>query len=267
MRAKRAVASISARVRKAHVPATRARMMASLPAAVTVGYLPLPAQQGSAPQPETVPAGNQQQQPLQFVHDAFTGFALQTALQDDASLPEPDFAASIVPEDPPESVGSFDPLLPVEEPVVPVPLLLPVLLPLLLPALLPLLLPVPLPMVLPLPLAALPLPLPLVLPVPLLPLLLPVDAPAASAPADPLEPDPLSSLVKGPAVPLVLLLQAASPTVDDAPMTTMTWKSFSIFMKLTLPPIRELGNLPDMSRLELESVIRGTPSTSRSAEL
>ena len=36
MRAKRAVASISACVRKAHVAATRARMIASLPSAVAV---------------------------------------------------------------------------------------------------------------------------------------------------------------------------------------------------------------------------------------
>jgi hypothetical protein len=57
---------------------------------------------------------------------------------------------------------------------------------------------------------------------------------------------PLSSLEPG---PLVLLLQAASPTVDDAPITTMTWKSFSMFMKQTILPIGELGTFRDVSRL------------------
>jgi hypothetical protein len=50
--------------------------------------------------------------------------------------------------------------------------------------------------------------------------------------------DPLSSVADPAGVEL--LLQAASPTVDDAPMTTMTWKSFSIFMAPTLSPMREL---------------------------
>jgi hypothetical protein len=51
---------------------------------------------------------------------------------------------------------------------------------------------------------------------------------------------PLSSLEEPP-VPPVLLLQAASPTVDDAPMATMTWKSFSMFMRHTLPLMDEPG--------------------------
>jgi hypothetical protein len=147
---------------------------------------------------------------------------LHTALHDEASVF--DFAASVVPEDPPESVSPLDPLLPLEGAVVP--LLLPLLpLPLALPLLLPVLVPL-----LPLPPA-----FPLLLP------LLPVDAPAASALVDPLEPDPPSSL--GEPVPLVLLLQAASPAVDDTPMTTTTWKSFSIFMRHTLPPDGGTGNL------------------------
>jgi hypothetical protein len=66
------------------------------------------------------------------------------------------------------------------------------------------------------------------------------DFAASVVPVDPLEPDPLSSL-EGPPVPPVLLLQAASPAVDDAPMTTMTWKSFSIFMKQPYPPTGDLG--------------------------
>ncbi len=116
-------------------------------------------QHGSAPQigvgaGEVDPAANQQQQPLQSVHDASVGSGLHTALHDEASPPVLDVAASVVPVDPPESVGSFDPL-----------------------------------------------PLP---------------------------------LLEGPVVPVVLLLQAASPTVDDAPMTTITWKRFSIFMKHTV---------------------------------
>jgi hypothetical protein len=102
MRAKRAVASISARVRKAHVAATRARMIASLSVAVTVRYLPRPAQQGSAPQigvgyGDVDPAGNQQQQPLQSVHVATCVSAWHTALHDEASPPVVDIAASVDP--------------------------------------------------------------------------------------------------------------------------------------------------------------------------
>jgi hypothetical protein len=202
MRAKRAVASISARVRKAHVAATRARTIASLSSAVTVGYRPRPVQQGSAPQigvvaGEVVPAGNQQQQPLQSVHVATCESAWHAAVHAEAS-PVFDCDASVVfaaSVDPPES-GSADPLLPLEELVLP-PLLPPLLL------------------VLP--------------PLLLLPLLL-VEASVAASP----EPDPLSSL-SGPEV-LLVLLQATSPTVDDAPMTTMTWKSFSMFMNHTVSP-------------------------------
>jgi hypothetical protein len=46
------------------------------------------------------------------------------------------------------------------------------------------------------------------------------------------------SPLEGPLVPVVLLPQAASPPVDDAPMTTMTWKSFSMFMKHICRPRR-----------------------------
>ncbi len=113
-------------------------------------------------------------------------------MQDEASSLAFDCAAS---------VGSVAPLLPLEEPAVP--LLLP-----LLPA------PPPLP-------------------------LLPVDALAASLSVDALDPAPLSSPDEP--EPLEALLQATSPTVDDAPMTTMTWKSFSTFMKRTLRPMSELG--------------------------
>jgi hypothetical protein len=81
MRAKRAVASISARVRNAHVAATRARTISS---EVTSGfYLPWPAQQGSTPQVGTdagegTPTGSQQQQPLQSIHDESSLSGLQT---------------------------------------------------------------------------------------------------------------------------------------------------------------------------------------------
>jgi hypothetical protein len=66
------------------------------------------------------------------------------------------------------------------------------------------------------------------------PLLLPDDPPPEDPPSSPEEPP----------VPLVLL-QAASPTVDDVPMTTMTWKSFSMFMKHTIPPIGPTETCPD----------------------
>jgi hypothetical protein len=131
-------------------------MIASLSVAATVRYLPRPVQQGSAPQIGVVaadvdPAGSQQQQPLQSIHDATCGSAWHTALHDEASPPLVDIAESGPPVGP--SVGSVAPLAPLE----------------------------------------------------------------------------------GPPVPLVVLLQAASPTVDDAPIATMTWKSFSIFMKHTIP--------------------------------
>ena len=48
---------------------------------------------------------------------------------------------------------------------------------------------------------------------------------------DPLDADPPSSFDV-----VSLLLQAARPTVDEAPMTTMTWKSRSICMDEPLPP-------------------------------
>jgi hypothetical protein len=200
IRAKRAVASISARVRKAHVAPTRARTIASLSSAVTVGYLPRPVQQASTPQigadPAPVdPAGNQQQQPLQSIHDETVGSGLHSVLHDETGPASFDFDASAVD---PASVGEVDPLL--------LPLVLPVLLPLVLPVLLPLVLPL-----------ALPVLLPLVVPL-VLPVLLPVDA-AASSLVDPLDPDPLSS--PGEPEPLELL-QAASPTVDEAPITTIT---------------------------------------------
>ena len=164
-------------------------------------------QQGSTPQigvgaAEVDPAGNQQQQPLQSVHDASVRSALQTH---DEAASGVDAAASVVLMVPlllPELL--LLELLPLEELVVP----------------------------LLLPLEELVMPL-------LLPLLLLVVAPE-SVSAPPLEPDPLSSLVE-PVGVLELLLQAASPTVDDVPMTTMTWKSFSMFMRHTLPPIGRPG--------------------------
>jgi hypothetical protein len=120
VREKRAVASISARVRKAHVPVTRAQMIASLSVAVTVRYLPRPAQQASAPQigveaADVDPAGSQQQQLLQSVHDATCGSAWHTALHDEASPPLVDIAASGASVE--ASVGSVAPLPPLEEPV------------------------------------------------------------------------------------------------------------------------------------------------------
>jgi hypothetical protein len=86
-----------------------------------------------------------------------------------------------------------------------------------------------------------------------------VDIAASVAPPDPSvgPAAPLSSLDEPP-VPLVLLLQAASPTVDDAPMATMTWKSFSMFMKHTVPLMDELGTDRDVSRLALERIVCGT---------
>jgi hypothetical protein len=49
--------------------------------------------------------------------------------------------------------------------------------------------------------------------------------------SDPPDPDPPSSSFDE----LLLLLQAASPAVDEAPITTMTWKSFSSFMTYFVP--------------------------------
>jgi hypothetical protein len=153
-------------------------------------------QQGaSAPQigvePPVDPAGNQQQQPLQSIHDETCVSGLHSAAHAEVPLSVLDFDASAVLPVELASVVSLDPLL------VPLPL--------------PLLVPLPLPLLVPLP-------LPLLVPLPL-PLLVPL-LPAASLAVEPLDPDPLSSSLDEPG--LLELLQAASPTVDDAPMTTMT---------------------------------------------
>jgi hypothetical protein len=169
-------------------------------------YLPLPVQQGSAPQigvanGDVDPAGNQQQQPLQSVHCESVLSGLHTELH-----VEP-------PEDPLEA----DPLDPL--PLPPVPLLVEA--PLLAAPLLPVLLLVEAPL-----LAEPSLPVPLLVEPPLLAEpLLPVSLPSLPPP---------SSLEETP-VPLVLLLQAASPTVDEAPVTTTTRNSLSIFMSGDIP--------------------------------
>jgi hypothetical protein len=99
-------ASSTARVEKTSAPSFR--------------YLPRPAQQGSASQIGLVanagldvPAGNQQQHPLQFVQLESCGSGLHTALHDDASLPGFEFPASV---DAPESVEARTPLSPLEAP-------------------------------------------------------------------------------------------------------------------------------------------------------
>jgi hypothetical protein len=56
--------------------------------------------------------------------------------------------------------------------------------------------------------------------------------PEEEPPEDPLLEDPLPP-------PLSPLLQETSPTVEDAPATTSTWKSFSIFMARERRPARE----------------------------
>jgi hypothetical protein len=170
-----------------------------------------------------VPAGSQQQQPLQSVHVVFCVSIMHSVLHDEAASGV-DVAASIV---------LMVPLL-----------LLPELLLLLL-----LLEELVVPLLLPLEELVVPL---------LLPELLLLDEAPESVSAAPLEPDPLSSLEE-PVGGLELLLQAASPTVDDVPMTTMTWKSFSMFMGHTLPPIGALGTRRARIQVGLERVVRGTP--------
>jgi hypothetical protein len=66
----------------------------------------------------------------------------------------------------------------------------------------------------------------LLLPLLLLPPLL-LEAPAPSVP------DPPASSPPPPPLPL---LQPLSPTVEEAPATTRTWKSLSILMGGSLPP-------------------------------
>jgi hypothetical protein len=185
-------------------------------------------QQGSEPQigvgnGELDPAGNQQQHPLQSVHVALDMSGLHMVLH-------------IEPVDP-LLLPLLDPLLdPLLEPLLD-PLLEPLLEPLLDPLLEPLLLPLPLPLDVPLLLdvvAPLLLPLPLLDVVPLLdvlpplldvvPLLLPPVSP--DSPASPSPPEPAGVL---------LLLQAARPTVDEAPITTRTWNSLSMFMSDGIP--------------------------------
>ncbi len=178
-------------------------------------------QQGSEPQigvanGDVDPAGNQQQHPLQSVHVALVMSGLHMVLH-------------IEPVDPLE----LPLLLPLLDPLL-LPLLDPLLLPLLDPLLLPLLLPLPLPLDVPLLLDVvvpllLPLPLLDVLPplldvAPMLPLLLPPVSP--DSPASPSPPEPAGVL---------LLLQAARPTVDEAPITTRTWNSLSMFMSDGIP--------------------------------
>jgi hypothetical protein len=70
---------------------------------------------------------------------------------------------------------------------------------------------------------------------------------------DPLDADPPSSFDV-----LSLLLQAARPTVDEAPMTTITWKSLSICMDEPLPRIASSG----VSLLESKDVTGANVSES-----
>jgi len=103
---------------------------------------------------------------------------------------------------------------------------------------LPLLEAVPLLEVLP-PLEAMPL-LEVLPPLEALPLLDVVPPP----PADPLElPEASESCSRAPGA-LLPLLQPTNPTVDDAPRTTIAWKSFSMFTKRTLPLDAGSGHLP-----------------------
>jgi hypothetical protein len=154
-------------------------MIASLSVAVTVRYLPLPAQQGSTPQigvdaGDVAPAGSQQQQPLQSIHVVSCESGWHAAAHAEPSPPVVAGAPSVVPD---PSLGPFAP----------------------------------------------------------------------------------PSSLEGPPLPLVLLLQAASPTVDDAPIATMTWKSFSMFMRHTIPPMSELETNRRVSKLELGSVECSAP--------
>jgi hypothetical protein len=75
----------------------------------------------------------------------------------------------------------------------------------------------------------------------------------SSVPPDPLEPDPPSSFDE-----LLLLLQAASPAVDEAPITTMTLKSFSIFMTCFVPRRTAAGRVRSGTR----GIRGGKPTTS-----
>jgi hypothetical protein len=173
-----------------------------------------------------VPAGSQQQQPSQSVHVVFCVSIMHSVLHEEAASGV-DVAASIVLMVPLLLLPELLLLLLLEE--LAAPLLLPELLLL----------------------------EELVVPL-LLPELLLLDEAPESVSVAPLEPDPLSSLEE-PVGGLELLLQAASPTVDDVPMTTMTWKSFSMFMGHTLPPIGALGTRRARIQVGLERVVRGTP--------
>jgi hypothetical protein len=174
-------------------------------------YLPLPAQQGSVPQigvgaGDVLPAGNQQQQPLQSVHAAFDMSGLQLHVELDPLEADPLDALPLW----------LVPLLAV--PLLLVPLLA-------VPLLLVPLLAVPLLLV---PLLLVPL-----LAVPLLPTepLLPAPLLAEPLLLVPVLAEPL------PAEPLVVVSppQAARPTVDEAPITTTTWNSLSMFMEGGIP--------------------------------
>ncbi len=189
------------------------------------------------------PAGNQQQQPLQSVHAASVLSGLHTALH-------------VEPPEEPLEADPLDPLPLVVEPLLLAEPLLPVLLlvepPSLAEPLLPVLLLVePLSRAEPL-LPVLLLVEPLSLAEPLLPVLLLVEPLPL---AEPLLVDPLllvllpslppPSSLGEPPVPLVLLLQAASPTVDEAPITTTTRNRLSIFMTGGIP--RKKGQSPPVT--------------------
>jgi hypothetical protein len=187
---------------------------------------------------EVAPAGNQQQQPLQSVHDALDLSGLHTELHVEApeELPEEDpLDPLLLPEEPLDELLWLAPLS-IEPWLAPLSAGPPWLAPLSAEPLLPLLPEPLLPELLPLlvePLLVEPLLPPLVEPLELPPLaeppLLPLMAPPESVSAGSPEVDPPSSLEPA-VVPPLPLLQAARPTVDEAPMTTTTWNSLSIFM-------------------------------------
>jgi hypothetical protein len=177
-------------------------------------------QQGSLPQVgdptgHIDPTGSQQQQPLQSVQSTGSvALGWQTAAHAELSPPE-----SVEPLDDPASVDPLELLLDDPASVDPPELLLdePVLEEALLEA----------------PLLEEPVLEELVLEDP------PVEEPLPDE--LPLE-DPL--LEEEPPPLLLLLLQADSPTVDDAPATTSTWKSFSIFMARSVHLGERARNLP-----------------------
>ncbi len=68
-------------------------------------------------------------------------------------------------------------------------------------------------------------------------------------PAAPLLEDP-------PPPPLPLFPQASSPTVEDAPVTTSTWKSFSIFMPERVDPCGQVRNPVSCEGLAASEALR-----------